>query len=210
MNMKAWRSIDGGKTFEEFHTPHGDNHALWIDPANPDRMIGCDDGGAWVSFNAGESWSTIYNQLTAQFYHVATDDQFPYMVYGSQQDNSSIAVPSRTGLGAINWADCYAPGTAESGYVAPKPGDPNIVYVGAIGSSPGGGESLQRYDHTTKQVQLVNVWPEAVPRRQHRRGPLPVDLPDRVLAPRQQRALRCWQQAVPHDRRGTQLADHQP
>ena len=91
MNMKAWRSIDGGKTFEEFHTPHGDNHALWIDPANPDRMIGCDDGGAWVSFNAGASWSTIYNQLTAEFYHVATDDQFPYMVYGSQQDNSSIA-----------------------------------------------------------------------------------------------------------------------
>ena len=161
MNMKAWRSIDGGKTFEEFHTPHGDNHALWIDPTNPHRMIGCDDGGAWVSFNAGSSWSTIYNQLTAQFYHVATDDQFPYMVYGSQQDNSSIAVPSRTGLGAINWADCYPPGTAESGYIAPKPGDPNIVYVGAIGSSPGGGESLQRYDHTTKQVQLVNVWPEA-------------------------------------------------
>ncbi len=161
MNMKAWKSIDGGKTFEEFHTPHGDNHALWIDPTNPDRMIGCDDGGAWVSFNAGESWSTIYNQLTAQFYHVATDDQFPYVVYGSQQDNSSIAVPSQTGLGAINWADCYAPGTAESGYVAPKPGDANIVYVGAIGSSPGGGESLQRYDHTTKQIQLVNVWPEA-------------------------------------------------
>ena len=161
MNMKAWKSIDGGKTFEEFHTPHGDNHALWIDPANPNRMIGCDDGGAWVSFNAGESWSTIYNQLTAQFYHVATDNQFPYMVYGSQQDNSSIAVPSRTGLGAINWADCYAPGTAESGYVAPKPDDPNIVYVGAIGSSPGGGESLQRYDHTAKQVQLINVWPEA-------------------------------------------------
>ena len=161
MNMKAWRSIDGGNTFVEFHTPHGDNHALWIDPANPDRMIGCDDGGAWVSFNAGASWSTIYNQLTAQFYHVATDDQFPYVVYGSQQDNSSIAVPSQDGRGAINWADCYAPGTAESGYVAPKPGDPNIVYVGAIGSSPGGGESLQRYDHTTKQIQLVNVWPEA-------------------------------------------------
>ena len=161
MNMKAWKSIDGGKNFTEFHTPHGDNHALWIDPSNPDRMIGCDDGGAWVSFNAGDSWSTIYNQLTAQFYHVATDDQFPYMVYGSQQDNSSIAVPSQTGLGAINWGDCYPPGTAESGYVAPKPGDPNIVYVGAIGSSPGGGDALQRYDHTTKQIQLVNVWPEA-------------------------------------------------
>jgi photosystem II stability/assembly factor-like uncharacterized protein len=161
MNMRAWKSIDGGKNFEEFHTPHGDNHALWIDPNDPDRMIGCDDGGAWVSFNAGRSWSSIYNQMTAQFYHVATDDQFPYLVYGSQQDNSSIAVPSRTGLGAINWGNCFAPGTAESGYVAPKPGDPNIVYVGAIGSSPGGGDALQRYDHRTKQIQLVNVWPEA-------------------------------------------------
>ena len=161
MNMKAWKSIYGGRTFDEFHTPHGDNHALWIDPNDPDRMIGCDDGGAWVSLNAGRSWSTIYNQPTAQFYHLACDDQFPYMVYGSQQDNSSIAVPSATGLGAINWGNCYAPGTAESGYVAPKPGDPNIVYVGAIGSSPGGGDALQRYDHRTKQIQLVNVWPEA-------------------------------------------------
>lgn len=160
MNREAWKSIDGGKEFEEFHTPHGDNHALWIDPTNPDRMIGADDGGAWVSLNAGRSWSSIYNQLTAQFYHVATDDQYPYMVYGSQQDNSSIAVPSRTGKGAINWADCYAPGTAESGYVAPKPDDHNIVYVGAIGSSPGGGDSLQRYDHHTKQIQLISVWPE--------------------------------------------------
>ena len=161
LNMRAWKSIDGGVTFEEFHTPHGDNHALWIDPTNPDRMIGADDGGAWVSLNAGRSWSTIYNQPTAQFYHVACDDQFPYLVYGSQQDNSSIAVPSRTNLGAINWGNCFAPGTAESGYVAPKPGDPDIVFVGAIGSSPGGGESLQRYDHRTKQIQLVNVWPEA-------------------------------------------------
>jgi len=161
MNMKAWTSIDGGSTFEQLHTPHGDNHALWIDPRDPNRMIGCDDGGAWVSFNAGASWSTIYNQLTAQFYHVATDDQYPYLVYGSQQDNSSIAVPSRTNKGAINWGDCYPPGTAESGYVAPKPGDPNIVYVGAIGSSPGGGDALQRYDHRTRQIQLVSVWPEA-------------------------------------------------
>ncbi len=161
MNMRAWKSIDGGKNFEEFFTPHGDNHALWIDPTNPDRMIGCDDGGAWVSMNAGRSWSTIYNQPTAQFYHVATDDRFPYTVYGSQQDNSSIAVPSQTGLGAINWGDCFAPGTAESGYVALKPGDPDVVFVGAIGSSPGGGDALQRYDHRTKQIQLVNVWPEA-------------------------------------------------
>jgi photosystem II stability/assembly factor-like uncharacterized protein len=160
MNMKAWKSIDGGKEFTEFHTPHGDNHGLVIDPDNPDRMIGCDDGGAWVSMNAGHSWSSVYNQPTAQFYHVAVDDQYPYLVYGSQQDNSSIAVPSRTGKGAINWGDCYPPGTAESGYVAPKPGDPNVVYVGAIGSSMGGGDALQRYDRNTDQVQLVSVWPE--------------------------------------------------
>ncbi len=161
MNQKTWKSIDGGKNFNEFVTPHGDNHAIWVDPINPDRIVGCDDGGAWVSLNAGESWSSIYNQLTAQFYHVAVDDQYPYMVYGTQQDNSSIAVPSSTGRGAINWGDCYPPGTGESGYIAPKPGDPDVVWIGAIGSSPGGGEALQRYDRRTNQVQLVNVWPEA-------------------------------------------------
>ena len=125
-------------------------------------MIGADDGGAWVSLTAGNTWSSIYNQPTAQFYHLDVDDQYPYMVYGSQQDNSSIAVPSRTGKGSINWGDCYAPGTAESGYVAVKPDDPNIVFVGAIGSSPGGGDALQRYDHRSKQIRLVSVWPERV------------------------------------------------
>ncbi len=160
MDMKAWKSTDGGHNFEQFHTPHGDNHALWIDPTNPDRMIGADDGGAWVSLNGGDSWSSIYNQMTAQFYHVAVDDQFPYYVYGTQQDNSSIAVPSRTYTGAISWSDCYPAGTAESGYIAPKPGDPDTVFVGAIGSSPGGGDCLQKYDHVSKQIQLVNVWPE--------------------------------------------------
>ena len=123
-------------------------------------MIGADDGGAWVSLNAGSSWSSIYNQMTAQFYHVAVDDQFPYKVYGTQQDNSSVAVPSRNGRGAINWADCHVAGTGESGYITPKPGDPDIVYVGAIGSSPGGGEALQRYNHRTGQVQLISSWPE--------------------------------------------------
>ncbi|MEM8706719.1 MAG: glycosyl hydrolase [Actinomycetota bacterium] len=162
LDMKAWKSIDGGHEFTDFTTPHGDNHGLWIDPKDPDRMIGADDGGAWVSLTAGNTWSSIYNQPTAQFYHLDVDDQFPYMVYGSQQDNSSIAVPSRTGMGAITWGDCYPPGTAESGYVAVKPGDPNIVFVGAIGSSPGGGDALQRYDHRTKQIRLVTVWPERV------------------------------------------------
>lgn len=160
LNLKMWKSVDGGKTFTEITTPHGDNHDLWIDPQNPRRMVQGNDGGACVSFNGGASWSTIYNQVTSQFYHVATDTRYPYHVYGTQQDNSSIAVPSSTEKGAISWADCFPAGTGESGYIAVRPDDPNIVYVGAIGSSPGGGNALQRYDHRTKQVRLITVYPE--------------------------------------------------
>jgi photosystem II stability/assembly factor-like uncharacterized protein len=160
LNLKMWKSSDGGRNFTEITTPHGDNHDLWIDPRNPARMIQGNDGGACVSFNGGESWTTIYNQLTAQFYHVAVDNQYPYRVYGTQQDNSSISVPSATEKGAILWNDCYPAGTGESGYIAVHPQDPNIVYVGAVGSSPGGGGALQRYDHRTRQIRLVTVWPE--------------------------------------------------
>ena len=160
-NLNMWRSNDGGKTFDKIGTPHGDNHDLWIDPRNNKRMVQGNDGGANVSFNAGESWSTIYNQLTAQFYTVTTDNREPfYHVYGTQQDNSSIAVPSRTNDDAIVWADCYPAGTGESGFMAVHPDNPDIVFVGAVGSSPGGGGALQRYDHSSGQIQLVNVWPE--------------------------------------------------
>ena len=160
LNLKMWKSTDGGRTFTEITTPHGDNHDLWIDPNFPNRMVEGNDGGACVSYNGGESWSTIYNQLTAQYYHVAVDNQFPYRVYGTQQDNSSISVPSASEKGAILWSDCYPAGTGESGYIAVHPEDPNIVYVGAVGSSPGGGGALQRYDHRTRQIRLVTVWPE--------------------------------------------------
>ena len=98
-NLKMWKSIDGGKEWSEITTPHGDNHDLWIDPADPQRMINGNDGGACVSFNGGETWSTIYNQLTGQYYHLDVDNQQPYHVYGTQQDNSSIAVPSATEKG---------------------------------------------------------------------------------------------------------------
>ncbi len=159
-NLKMWKSIDGGTNWGEITTPHGDNHSLWIDPADPQRMINGNDGGACVSFNGGETWSTIYNQLTGQYYHLDVDNQQPYRVYGTQQDNSSLSVPSATEKGAIPWGDCYPAGTGESGYIAVKPDDSNIVYVGAVGSSPGGGGALQRYDHRTKQIRLVTVWPE--------------------------------------------------
>ena len=159
-NLQMWKSTDGGIDFTEILTPHGDNHDLWIDPVNPDRMIEGNDGGACVSFNGGITWSSIYNQPTAQFYRIDTDNRYPYRVYGTQQDNTSIAVPSATYWGAITLGDCSYPGTGESGFIAVHPEDPNIVYCGAIGSSPGGGGALQRYDYRTGQIQLVNVWPE--------------------------------------------------
>ena len=160
-NLRMWKSTDAGAHFTPVPTPHGDNHDLWIDPRDNRRMIQGNDGGANVSFNAGASWSSIHNQLTAQLYTVDTDGRAPhYLVYGTQQDNSSIGVPSGTNDGAIAWGDCRVAGTGESGYVAVHPQDPDVVYIGAIGSSPGGAGALQRYDHRTGQARLVNVWPE--------------------------------------------------
>jgi photosystem II stability/assembly factor-like uncharacterized protein len=123
-------------------------------------MIQGNDGGANVSVNGGYSWSTIFNQPTAQFYHLAVDGREPYYLYGTQQDNSSIAVPSRTNHGAITWADCFIAGSGESGYIAVRPDEQDVIYVGAIGSSPGGGNALQRYDRRTDQIRIITTWPE--------------------------------------------------
>ncbi len=139
MNGKFWKSIDGGKNFSAVPTPHGDNHDLWIDPNNTQRMIEGNDGGANVTFNGGLSWSSIFNQPTAQFYHVTTDNQVPYRLYGSQQDNTALTVPSASATGAITQADWYQPGGGESGYIAVKATDSNIVVGGAIGSGAGNG-----------------------------------------------------------------------
>jgi photosystem II stability/assembly factor-like uncharacterized protein len=159
-NLAMWKSTDGGTSFSQITTPHGDNHDLWIDPSDPTRMIEGNDGGACVSFNGGDIWSSIYNQLTAQFYRMDIDNRYPYRVYATQQDNTSIAVPSATEWGVIGLGDCSYPGTGESGFIAVHPDDPDIVYIGAIGSSPGGSGALQRYNYRTRQIQLVNVWPE--------------------------------------------------
>ncbi|MES0070345.1 hypothetical protein NKJ73_32095 [Mesorhizobium sp. M0074] len=159
-NLQMWKSTDGGLSFIEVTTPHEDNHALWIDPADPKRMIQGNDGGACVTFNGGKTWSSIYNQPTAQFYRIDVDDQYPYRVYATQQDNTAISVPTASEWGIIPLSDCTYPGTGESGFIAVDPKDPNIVYCGAVGSSPGSTSSLQRYDHRTRQIRLVNVWPE--------------------------------------------------
>ena len=159
-NLKMWKSTDGGCHFEQVTTPHGDNHDLWIDPRDPRHLVQGNDGGACISFNGGRSWSTIYNQLTAQLYRIDIDNQFPYRVYATQQDNASICVPSATEYGAIAWSHCYSPGTGESGFIAVHPENADIVYLGAVGSSPGGNGVMQRYDRKTGQIRLVNVWPE--------------------------------------------------
>ena len=107
------------------------------------------------------TFSSIYNQPTSQFYHLDVDSNDPYYVYGTQQDNSSLRVPSRSRYSSIMWDDCDITGSGESGYIAVHPDDPDIVYVGAVGSSPGGGNCLQRYDHRTQQIRLISTWPRS-------------------------------------------------
>ncbi|HEU5422974.1 MAG TPA: glycosyl hydrolase [Nitrolancea sp.] len=154
LNLRVWKSVDGGKSFSGIPTAHGDNHDLWIDPNNTKRMVEGNDGGACVSFNGGRSWSTLYNQPTAQFYHVVTDSRTPYFVYGAQQDNSTLAGPSRSDAGSITMGEWYPVGGGESGYIAVRPDDPDIVYAGSYGGL------ITRYDHRTRQQRNIAAWPE--------------------------------------------------
>jgi photosystem II stability/assembly factor-like uncharacterized protein len=152
LNTGMYRSNDGGKTFRPIRVPHGDNHGLWIDPNDPNRMIESNDGGANVSTNGGASWTGQANQPTAQFYHVAADNRFPYHLYGSQQDNSSVAIASAA-PGGIDRTSWYSVGGGESGYIAPDPRDPEIVYAGSYGGE------ITRYDHRTEQTKNITPWP---------------------------------------------------
>jgi photosystem II stability/assembly factor-like uncharacterized protein len=152
LNTGFYKSNDAGRTFTSISVPHGDNHDLWIAPDDPARMINSNDGGANVSFNGGKSW-TEQDQATAQFYRVALDNDFPYNIYGAQQDNSTVRIPSRTTEGGIRREDWYDVGGGESGWIAPSPKDSRIVFAGSYGGL------LTRHDYRTGQQRNVSPYP---------------------------------------------------
>ncbi|MBV9609730.1 MAG: glycosyl hydrolase, partial [Acidobacteria bacterium] len=159
LNTGLFRSTDGGKTFGLLPAPHGDHHGLWIDPKDPNRIFNGNDGGVTLTVDGGKTWTPQTNQPTAQFYHVIADNQFPYYLYGAQQDNTTVAIASQNpngeteGAGVIGREWWYDVGGGESGYIAPDPRDANIVYSGDNGGL------LARFDKRTGQEQLISVLP---------------------------------------------------
>lgn len=151
-NIVTWKSTDGGKTWNAFRgAPGGDDyHRIWINPDNPDIILIASDQGAIITVNGGETFSSWYNQPTAQFYHVITDNAFPYNVYGGQQESGSVGIVSRGNDGQITFREWHPVGVEEYGYVAPDPLDPDIIYGGKI----------TRYNKRTGQTQ--NITPEPV------------------------------------------------
>lgn len=154
LNVRYHRSTDGGKTFSTYNAPHGDHHDLWIAPEDPDRMIIGDDGGAQVTYDGGETWSTYHNQPTSQFYRVTTDNHFPYRIYVAQQDNSTIRIPHRTNGFDIDEDDWESTAGGESAHIAIDPEDNDIVYGGSYDGF------LTRVNHKTGTVRAINVWPD--------------------------------------------------
>jgi len=153
-NVNFMKSRDGGKTFQSLRTPHGDHHDLWIDPEDGKRMIVADDGGAQVSFDEGNNWSSYMNQPTSQLYRVSTDNSFPYRVLAAQQDNSTLRIRSATYGSYITEQDWDVTAGSESGYVVADPTNPDIVYGGNYGGY------LSRLDHRTGENRAVSVWPD--------------------------------------------------
>jgi len=154
MNAPAMKSIDGGKSFFRVATPHGDNHHLWINPNDNSKMINSNDGGANISNNGGKSWSSQQYQATSQFYRVITDNLVPYNVYGGQQDNSAIAIASRTNDGGIDWKDWYSVAGCESAFLAFDPDNPEIVFGGCYQGI------IERWYKSSRTGKEIKEYPE--------------------------------------------------
>ncbi|MGB5556020.1 MAG: glycosyl hydrolase [Flavobacteriaceae bacterium] len=154
MNVSYGVSTDGGKTFTLKDAPHGDHHDLWIAPDNNNRMVIADDGGAQISNDGGNNWTTYGNQPTAQFYRVTTDNQFPYRIYGAQQDNSTVRISHRTTGNSIGESAWEETAGGESAHLAPDPKNNEIVYGGTFKGY------MMREDHSLGQTRSVNVWPD--------------------------------------------------
>ncbi|MFD2916929.1 VPS10 domain-containing protein [Psychroserpens luteus] len=154
LNVRYHKSTDGGKSFDTYNAPHGDHHDLWIAPEDPNRMIIGDDGGAQVTYDGGETWSTYHNQPTSQFYRVTTDNSFPYRIYAAQQDNSTVRIPHRTDGRSISEDDWENTAGGESAHIAVDPEDNDIIYGGSYDGF------LTRKNHRTGTVRAINVWPD--------------------------------------------------
>ena len=154
LNVRYHKSTNSGKSFKTYNAPHGDHHDLWISPENPERMIIGDDGGAQVSYDRGESWSTYMNQPTSQFYRVTTDNSFPYRIYAAQQDNSTIRINHRSSNGSITESDWEPTAGGESAHIAVDPLNNEIIYGGSYDGF------LTRVNHESGSVRAINVWPD--------------------------------------------------
>jgi photosystem II stability/assembly factor-like uncharacterized protein len=154
VNVSYHKSKDGGETFTASNAPHGDHHDMWIDPNDNQRMIMADDGGAQVSFDGGENWSTYMNQNTAQFYRVTTDNHFPFRIYGAQQDNSTVRIAHRTTGYVIGEQDWESTAGGESAHLAIDEENNDIVYGGSYDGF------LTRYNHNSEEIRAINVWPD--------------------------------------------------
>ena len=154
LNAPVMKSIDGGKSFSNIPVPHGDNHHLWINPQDNTNLINSNDGGANISFNGGNSWSTQQNQATSQFYRVITDNLVPYNIYGGQQDNSAIAIASRTNDGGIDWKDWYSVAGGESAFLAFDPDNPETVYGGTYQGN------ISKWTKSSREQKSIKEYPE--------------------------------------------------
>ncbi len=149
-----WVSRNGGRTWSMLHTPHGDNHIVWVNPRNPHILLEGNDGGATVSTDGGLTWSGDHNQKTGQFYHIALDNQFPFNIYGAQQDEGSFEGPSATNSGMIPVAAWHNVAYGESTFIAPQPDDPGVTFGSGYFSI------FLRYDMATGEYSSVSPWPE--------------------------------------------------